>query len=75
MTCRPTYGTPKVLERAGLKMEDIDVFEYHEAFAVSFLESLYKFAWSLGTFSIKTFGFFFSHLKGSDFGQPESHGL
>ena len=34
---RPTYGTPKVLERAGLKMEDIDVFEYHEAFAVSFL--------------------------------------
>lgn len=37
MTCRPTYGTPKVLERAGLKMEDIDVFEYHEAFAVSYL--------------------------------------
>ncbi|KAL0967157.1 hypothetical protein UPYG_G00248530 [Umbra pygmaea] len=29
----PTYGTPKVLERAGLKMNDIDVFEFHEAFA------------------------------------------
>uniref|UniRef100_A0A8C9X0L8 Trifunctional enzyme subunit beta, mitochondrial n=1 Tax=Sander lucioperca TaxID=283035 RepID=A0A8C9X0L8_SANLU len=29
----PTYGTPKVLERAGLTMSDIDVFEFHEAFA------------------------------------------
>lgn len=33
---RPTYGTPKVLERAGLSMSDIDVFEFHEAFAVSY---------------------------------------
>lgn len=33
---RPTYSTPKVLERAGLTMNDIDVFEFHEAFAVSF---------------------------------------
>ena len=51
MTCRPTYATPKVLERAGLKMEDIDVFEYHEAFAVSliFFESLFKNACYLGT--------------------------
>lgn len=32
---RPTYATPKVLERAGLTMADIDVFEFHEAFAVS----------------------------------------
>lgn len=29
----PTYGTPLVLDRAGLKMQDIDVFEFHEAFA------------------------------------------
>uniref|UniRef100_A0A7N6F6M1 Trifunctional enzyme subunit beta, mitochondrial n=1 Tax=Anabas testudineus TaxID=64144 RepID=A0A7N6F6M1_ANATE len=29
----PTYATPKVLERAGLSMNDIDVFEFHEAFA------------------------------------------
>lgn len=36
----PTYGTPKVLERAGLKMEDIDVFEYHEAFAGQILANL-----------------------------------
>ena len=32
---RPAYATPKVLQKAGLKMSDIDVFEYHEAFAVS----------------------------------------
>lgn len=31
----PTYATPKVLEKAGLTMADIDVFEFHEAFAVS----------------------------------------
>lgn len=31
----PAYATPKLLDKAGLKMEDIDVFEYHEAFAVS----------------------------------------
>ena len=30
---RPTYATPAVLERSGLNMSDIDVFEYHEAFA------------------------------------------
>lgn len=29
----PTYGTPLVLDKAGLKMQDIDVFEFHEAFA------------------------------------------
>lgn len=35
-SCRPTYATPKVLERAGLTLNDIDVFEFHEAFAVSY---------------------------------------
>lgn len=29
----PTYGTPLVLDKAGLTMQDIDVFEFHEAFA------------------------------------------
>lgn len=29
----PTYATPKVLDQAGLNMSDIDVFEFHEAFA------------------------------------------
>ena len=30
----PAYATPKVLEKAGLSLKDIDVFEFHEAFAV-----------------------------------------
>ena len=33
----PTYATPKVLEKAGLTMNDIDAFEFHEAFSVSYL--------------------------------------
>ncbi|XP_013883465.1 trifunctional enzyme subunit beta, mitochondrial [Austrofundulus limnaeus] len=36
----PTYATPKVLERAGLSLSDIDVFEYHEAFASQILANL-----------------------------------
>ena len=31
----PAYVTPMILEKAKLKLSDIDVFEYHEAFAVS----------------------------------------
>ena len=33
---RPAYATPKLLDRVGLEFADIDVFEYHEAFAVSY---------------------------------------
>nr|XP_056708475.1 trifunctional enzyme subunit beta, mitochondrial [Euleptes europaea] len=36
----PTYGTPKVLEKAGLTMADIDVFEFHEAFAGQILANM-----------------------------------
>ncbi|KFQ28958.1 PREDICTED: trifunctional enzyme subunit beta, mitochondrial [Merops nubicus] len=36
----PTYATPKVLEKAGLTMADIDVFEFHEAFAGQILANL-----------------------------------
>nr|XP_057913550.1 trifunctional enzyme subunit beta, mitochondrial [Doryrhamphus excisus] len=36
----PTYSTPKVLERAGLTMNDIDVFEFHEAFAGQIMANL-----------------------------------
>lgn len=36
----PAYATPKVLEKAGLKLEDIDVFEIHEAFAGQVLANL-----------------------------------
>lgn len=32
---RPTYATPKVLQKAGLNLQDIDVWEVHEAFAVN----------------------------------------
>merc|ERR1712142_565828 len=35
-----TYGTPKALERAGLTMDDIDVFEFHEAFAGQIMANL-----------------------------------
>ena len=33
--CSPAYATPKLLDKLGLQLSDIDVFEYHEAFAVS----------------------------------------
>lgn len=33
MLTGPIYATPKVLSKAGLKMEDIDIFEINEAFA------------------------------------------
>ncbi|KAK2855977.1 hypothetical protein Q5P01_004712 [Channa striata] len=36
----PTYATPKVLERAGLSLNDIDVFEFHEAFAGQIMANL-----------------------------------
>merc|ERR1719210_2775588 len=36
----PAYATPTVLNRAGLKMSDIDVFEYHEAFAGQLLANI-----------------------------------
>ena len=34
---RPAYATPRILDKAGLTLSDISVFEYHEAFAVSCL--------------------------------------
>eukprot|EP00127_Corallochytrium_limacisporum_P005369 Clim_evm45s203 gene=Clim_evmTU45s203 len=36
----PAYATPKVLERAGLTSKDIDVWEFHEAFAGQILANL-----------------------------------
>ena len=36
----PAYATPKVLDMAGLKLSDISVFEYHEAFAGQLLANL-----------------------------------
>lgn len=36
----PAYATPKVLDKSGLSLSDIDVFEYHEAFAGQILANL-----------------------------------
>jgi acetyl-CoA acyltransferase len=36
----PAYATPKVLESMGLQLKDIDVFEFHEAFAGQILTVL-----------------------------------
>jgi acetyl-CoA acyltransferase len=36
----PAYATPKVLESSGLSLKDIDVFEFHEAFAGQILSNL-----------------------------------
>jgi len=36
----PAYATPKVLEQAGLAFSDIDVLEYHEAFAGQILSNV-----------------------------------
>ena len=36
----PACATPKVLGLAGLKLSDIDVFEYHEAFAGQILANI-----------------------------------
>jgi len=36
----PAYATPKVLASAGLSLQDIDVFEFHEAFAGQILANL-----------------------------------
>jgi len=36
----PAYVIPKILERSGLKLQDIDVFEIHEAFAGQVLANL-----------------------------------
>lgn len=37
----PAYATPKALKNAGVKLSDIDVFEFHEAFAAQMLANLY----------------------------------
>jgi acetyl-CoA acyltransferase len=36
----PAYAIPRALERAGLKLSDIDIFEMHEAFAAQVLSTI-----------------------------------
>ena len=37
---RPSYATAKILDRAGMTKDDIDVWEFHEAFAGQILAVL-----------------------------------
>jgi len=36
----PAYATPRLLDKTGLTLSDIDVFEFHEAFAAQILANL-----------------------------------
>jgi len=36
----PAFAVPKVLDKAGLKLSDVDVFEFHEAFAAQVVSVL-----------------------------------
>jgi acetyl-CoA C-acetyltransferase len=36
----PTYAVPRMLDRAGLSLQDLDIFEIHEAFAAQVLCTL-----------------------------------
>ena len=38
----PAYATPKVLKMANLGLKDVDVFEYHEAFAGQLLANVWS---------------------------------
>ncbi len=40
----PAYAAPQALERAGLKLKDIDLVEMHEAFAAQILSNMKAFA-------------------------------
>ncbi|OAF66597.1 hypothetical protein A3Q56_05682 [Intoshia linei] len=51
----PAYATPKILNKCKLKMSDIDVFEFHEAFAGQILANIR--ALDSETFCRKSHGF------------------
>jgi acetyl-CoA acyltransferase len=40
----PAYAAPQALDRAGLKLEDMDLIEMHEAFAAQILSNMKAFA-------------------------------
>ena len=45
----PSFATPKALDKAGLKLDDIDVIDMHEAFAAQMLSNMQAFrskAWA-----------------------------
>ncbi|ESP00521.1 hypothetical protein LOTGIDRAFT_157797 [Lottia gigantea] len=63
----PAYATPKILDRAGLKLSDVDVFEYHEAFAGQILANMK--ALDSDSFSTKQMG------RSAKFGAPPMNKL
>lgn len=44
MLMGPSYATPKALDRAGLKLSDLDLIDMHEAFAAQVLSNTQAFA-------------------------------
>ena len=36
----PAYAVPRMLDRAGIKLQDFDIYEIHEAFAAQVLCTL-----------------------------------
>ena len=44
MLMGPSYATPKALDRAGVKLEDLDLIDMHEAFAAQVLSNTKAFA-------------------------------
>lgn len=65
----PAYGIPKILKKAGLKLNDIDTWEIHEAFAVSLTQLLLSSSEMLKIFYNQRF------YAGTNLRQSESDGL
>jgi acetyl-CoA C-acetyltransferase len=54
MLMAPAYALPRMLERAGMKLQDFDIYEIHEAFAAQVLCTLK--AWESDDFCRKKLG-------------------
>ena len=65
---RPARAMPKVLDQAGLTLKDVDVFEFHEAFAVRSCPLIHTACWCVERFVSLIL---LVLIPGSDFGQPE----
>jgi len=65
----PTYATPKVLEKAGLSVKDIDVWEVHEAFAVSILTKKFSMHYLIFNQILIC-----CYVSGTNFSKSESYG-
>jgi acetyl-CoA C-acetyltransferase len=54
MLMAPAYAVPRMLDRAGLKLQDFDIYEIHEAFAAQVLCTLK--AWESEAYCVKKLG-------------------